>query len=104
MQMVINWLGETKTVKIIKSIGVLIFPITLYVIPIDWIKNQHKICLFKNITGHDCYGCGITRAILSALHLSFNGAFTYNKLVILVLPLLIFIWTKILFKNLRQLL
>jgi hypothetical protein len=39
----------------------------------------------------------MTRAILSAIHFQFTNAFHYNKLVIIVLPLLIYIWFKTLF-------
>ncbi|MEI6050540.1 MAG: DUF2752 domain-containing protein [Bacteroidota bacterium] len=60
----------------------------------DWLKNQHSICLFKNLTGYECYGCGMTRAVLSAIHLQFENAFHYNKLFLIVLPLLIYIWGK----------
>jgi hypothetical protein len=63
-------------------------------LPPEWLKNQHSICLFKNLTGHECYGCGMTRAILSGIHLQFVNAFHYNKLFIIVLPLLVYIWSK----------
>jgi len=92
--MVISWLKDNNQLQQLKRVGVSIIPIALYLIPLDWIKHQHTICLYKNITGHDCYGCGITRAILSALHFQFQEAFDYNKLVVLVLPLLIYIWIK----------
>jgi hypothetical protein len=66
----------------------------LYFIPLEWLKNQHSVCLFKNITGHECYGCGMTRAILSAIHFQFADAYLYNKLFLIVLPVLTYIWAK----------
>ena len=99
MQMEINWFARTKSFKLIKSIGIIFIPIALYFIPLNWIKSQHTICLYKNISGHDCYGCGMTRAILNALHFNFDEAYNYNKLVIIVLPLLIFIWAKLVLKT-----
>ena len=75
----------------------MLIPVVLYFLPLDWLKNQHSICLYKNLTGHECYGCGMTRAILSALHLQFENAFHYNKLFIIILPLLIYIWAKTIF-------
>ena len=74
---------------------ILVLPILLYLVPLDWLNKQHTICLFKNIFGLDCYGCGITRAVLSALHLNFKDAINYNIMVVIVLPLLIYIWIKI---------
>jgi hypothetical protein len=43
----------------------------------------------------ECYGCGMTRAVMHFIHFNFTEAMTYNKLVILVLPLLILGWLKI---------
>ncbi|MDR1341225.1 MAG: DUF2752 domain-containing protein [Prevotellaceae bacterium] len=48
--------------------------------------------------GHDCYGCGMTRAVISAIQFDFNSACIYNKLVVIVLPLLMYIWIKTLIK------
>jgi hypothetical protein len=90
----IYWSENRKLIRFIRPGGLLLLPFVLYFIPLEWLKNQHSICLFKNITGHECYGCGITRAILSAIHFQFANAFMYNKLFLIVLPLLIYIWVK----------
>jgi hypothetical protein len=78
----------------ISFLVILAFPILLYLTPIDWLNKQHTICLLKNIFGIDCYGCGITRAVLSGIQLDFEGAINYNKMVVIVLPLLIYTWIK----------
>ena len=44
----------------------------------------HKICLISIITGFPCPGCGMTRAILAALHLDFSAAFAYHPLFFLM--------------------
>ncbi|MFA9205521.1 MAG: DUF2752 domain-containing protein [Burkholderiaceae bacterium] len=75
----------------------IIFPYLLYIIPLDWLNKQHTICLIKNIFGVECFGCGITRAIISVVQLDFIRAIEYNKMVIIVLPLFIYEW----FKNLK---
>ncbi len=33
-------------------------------------------CIFKTITGLECLGCGMTRAVLSAIKLDFKSAFS----------------------------
>jgi hypothetical protein len=78
----------------ISFLVILVFPFLLYLIPLDWLNKQHTICLFKGIFGIDCYGCGITRAVLSGVQLDFDSAINYNKMVIIVLPLLIYKWLK----------
>jgi hypothetical protein len=91
----VSYLSEGRNLfRLIKVAGLLLLPVALFFIPLEWLKEQHSICLFKNITGHECYGCGITRAILSAIHLRFSEALYYNKLFLIVFPVLIFIWTK----------
>ncbi|MBP1991603.1 hypothetical protein J2Z66_003210 [Paenibacillus eucommiae] len=44
-------------------------------------------CVFHEVTGLYCPGCGITRAALSLLRLDFVQAFRYNPLVFILLPL-----------------
>lgn len=88
------WSEDKRLIQLIKLSGLLLFPVILFFIPLEWLKDQHSICLFKNITGHECYGCGMTRAILSAIHFQFAEAVYYNKLFVVVLPILIYIWTK----------
>lgn len=69
-------------------------PFVLYFIPLEWLNKQNTICLIKNIFGVECPGCGITRAIISAIQLDIIKAIDYNKIVIIVLPILIYVWVK----------
>lgn len=54
------------------------------------------------ITGHECYGCGITKAITALLQLDFNAALNYNKFVIIVFPILLFVWIKYIYNTLKN--
>ena len=76
------------------AFGIFLIPAVIYFVPSEWIMNQHSVCLFLNISGHECYGCGMTRAVYSAIHLRFADAFHFNRLSPLVLPLLVYIWAK----------
>jgi hypothetical protein len=86
----------------LKLIGLVVFPIFLYLIPINWINSQHSICLIKNIFDNECFGCGITRAIISAVQLDFKSAYDYNHLVIIVLPMFIYVWVKMVIETIKQ--
>jgi hypothetical protein len=99
MQKGIYWLKNKKLLLKIKITGILLIPVVFFIIPIQWLEKQHSVCLFKLITGRECYGCGMTRAVLSALHFNFSNAFKYNNLIVIVLPLLIFIWVDLLLKT-----
>ena len=89
----------------IKDIGIVITPLLLCFLPIEWLNGKHTVCLVKNIFGFECFGCGITRAIVSAIQFEFKDAYYYNKLIIIVFPLLVFVWAKtliIILKRIRQ--
>lgn len=46
-------------------------------------------CIFHEITGYYCPGCGITRCLFSLLEGNIYKAFMYNQLVFILLPFLI---------------
>ena len=50
--------------------------------------NLFPSCLFHDITGWYCPGCGITRALHALVHLDVVRAFAMNALLVASLPLL----------------
>jgi|SRR5215204_1886770 len=48
-------------------------------------------CPFRFLTGLQCPGCGITRALHNLLHGHLMTAFTLNPLFVVALPFLIFV-------------
>jgi hypothetical protein len=44
-----------------------------------------ETCIFKNLTGLPCPGCGITRSMTSAVRGDISGSFSYHKLGLLTL-------------------
>ncbi|MFR6415458.1 MULTISPECIES: DUF2752 domain-containing protein [Alistipes] len=84
-----------------KLICYLLLPLIVYIIPSRYIFDGHSICIFKNLWGIECWGCGMTRAIVSAMHLHFRDAYLYNQLVIIVFPLLLYLWIKEIYKCLN---
>ena len=49
-------------------------------------NGLYPSCVFKNMTGLSCPGCGSQRAFHELLHFNFKEAFAYNALFILALP------------------
>ena len=80
--------------RLTKLLILVLIPVVLYAIPLENICNGNTICIFTNVFGVECWGCGITRAIFSALHLRFHEAWYYNSLFVVVLPLLLFLWMR----------
>ena len=46
-------------------------------------------CVIRLITGFDCPGCGMTRAVAAILRGDFSAAFSYNALSVTLLPLML---------------
>lgn len=54
--------------------------------------SPHSICVFKLITGKECWGCGMTRAFNELFNFHFQAAYAYNPRIIIVAPLMLFAW------------
>ena len=72
--------------------AIVIAPLALFFMPFEWLEGEHTLCLFTNVFGVECWGCGITRAVVSALQLRWAEAWEFNRLVVVVFPLLIYVW------------
>ena len=69
-------------------------PIVLWLLPASFFDKGQSLCLSVLLLNKECYGCGITRAIQHAIHFDFQTAWNYNKLVVIVAPILFFVWLK----------
>ena len=80
-------------------VNILLF-ILLFNMPIE---TNHSWCLYKNITGRECFNCGMTRAFLSIIHFNFKQAITYNWRVVIVFPYTVIVyiitWLKYILKR-----
>jgi len=74
--------------KIIKIFLVFAAVFVFYNIPKKYLGDTYPICLYRIIFGRKCIGGGTTRAIWSVLHINFKEAIEYNKLIIVIFPLL----------------
>jgi hypothetical protein len=57
-------------------------------LPPGLLDHLPTLCLFRNLAGWECPGCGMTRAVLSLLRGDLATALHYNRMVVLVFPLL----------------
>lgn len=57
-------------------------------LPVSFLEALPSACLFLNVFGFECPGCGITRAIFCLLHGQFAQALGYNRGVVVVFPTL----------------
>lgn len=73
---------------------IIIAPLVLFLLPINFFDAGKSICLSKTLAGIECYACGMTRAVMHMIHFDFKGAWEFNKLSFIVLPMLVPIWMK----------
>ena len=95
---------QTINKKIVTCIIInIVLLIILYCIPIKGNPMLENICLFKLITGKNCFNCGMTRAFLSVLHFNFEQAMEYNRNVVFIFPLTVIVyaysWIKFILKK-----
>lgn len=97
--MVQNFKNKIKNLTLWDRIIILSpFLIVLYY-KISVVLHLPSLCLYKLITGHDCIGCGLTRAFISLLHFDIKTALEYNKLIVIVFPLVLYIWIKFIYQK-----
>jgi hypothetical protein len=85
--------------SLLKVLGSLVLPIILLILPANYFDEGQSVCLSLLLANTECYGCGMTRAIMHLIHLNLNQALYFNKLSLAVLPLLIVVWAKYFFKE-----
>tara|TARA_B100000963_G_scaffold184166_1_gene160078 strand:- start:182 stop:499 length:318 start_codon:yes stop_codon:yes gene_type:complete len=88
---------NNKIIKILSLLNLFLIPVILFILPADYFDNGQTICASVLLFDIECYGCGMTRAVMHFIHFEFTKALEYNKLVILVFPLLTLLWLKMVF-------
>ncbi|QIX60687.1 DUF2752 domain-containing protein [Hymenobacter lutimineralis] len=77
--------------------------LTLLVLPGSFFDHGQSVCLSQLLLHQACPACGITRACMHALHLNWQQAWHYNRLVVIVLPLLAWLWGQEVWVNMQRL-
>jgi len=84
-----------------KTSGFILLPLVLLLLPANFFDEGQSLCLSKLLAGIECYGCGMTRAIMHLIHLDFSAAYQFNKLAFVTFPVLSFLWGQAFFKDIR---
>lgn len=69
-------------------------PIALALLPASVFAGGEGICLFKNLLGYECPGCGMTRAFRAAVRGDVLAAIRYNASIVVVFPLVCLVTAK----------
>lgn len=86
--------------RIILLICLLAIPLLLVLVPMEWLTGDESrtFCLYTNLTGRNCWGCGMTRALVSVMKGEFAAAWHYNRLIAIVFPMLVWFWARWIWK------
>lgn len=86
--------------KRIKIVIVSIIFIVVLAYLIKYVFNTFSVsvpCLFHEITGFYCPGCGMTRAVYSFMELDIKSGFRNNFLLVLLIPVAIYYLIKFIY-------
>lgn len=71
----------------------IITPIILLLLPADFFDHSKvQLCMSKILFDRECFACGTTRAVMHAIHLEFKSAWEFNKLVVFVIPFILYLY------------
>jgi hypothetical protein len=97
-------LKNNKNIQRAWLAALLLTPIVLWILPSGFFDGSDVILcpsrLFFNI---ECFGCGMTRAVMHMHHLEIEDAIYYNNGVVVVFPALVVIWGMWVYKAVRRL-
>ncbi|MFZ4474864.1 MAG: DUF2752 domain-containing protein [Saprospiraceae bacterium] len=67
-------------------------PVIVLILPADYFDYGPTICPSKRFFDIECFGCGMTRAVMHLVHLDFDSAIYFNKASLLLAPVLGAFW------------
>ena len=82
--------------------ALLLAPVALLILPADFFDKGQSICLSVLLFDQPCYGCGMTRAIQHLIHFDIESAMHFNKLSLIVAPVLLTLWTKEIYRMIEK--
>lgn len=92
MEVLMTQRSKRKVFAKVRLALLLALPVVLWILPANYFDEGQSVCVSRLLFDVECYACGLTRAVMHALHLDFSEAFYYNPLVVVVLPLLTLLW------------
>lgn len=78
----------------VRAAGWMTAPALFLLLPVSFFEDGWSICVFKNLFGFDCPGCGMLRAMSNVFHGDLGRAIGFNRAVVVVLPLLAWVFLK----------
>lgn len=84
-------------------VALISLPVILFLLPADFFDEGETLCPSKRFFDVECWGCGMTRAVMHFLHLDFETALYYNPGSFLITPVMGIIWVRWLVQTIKVL-
>ena len=100
--MVMIWL-KSNLKSLFNLLMLLSIPIVASLIDLETLNKLPTICIYKRFFGFDCWGCGLTRSIVSIFDGEITESIRYNWKVIIVAPILLYLYIQQILKVVSKL-
>lgn len=75
--------------------------LALMILPADFFNDGPALCLSVLLFNMECYACGLTRACMHLIHFQFEEALAFNRLAVVVFPLVAFAYAREAWRHFR---
>ncbi|MBU3676130.1 MAG: DUF2752 domain-containing protein [Chitinophagaceae bacterium] len=86
----------------IQLAGIILIPAILFLLPYNFFDHRGPVCIMTLLSGYECIGCGMTRACQRLIHFRMQEAWQFNKLALVVFPILVYLWGELAFKIIKR--
>ncbi len=69
-------------------------PVFLLSQPANYFDGGRAVCLSVLLFDSPCPACGLTRACMRLIHFDFEGAYYFNRLAFIAMPILAYLWVR----------
>lgn len=84
---------DNRAVQTAWLTALLLAPIVLWLLPADFFDQGGIVtCPSRAFFDIECFGCGMTRAVMHMHHLEFADALFFNMGVVAIYPALVGVW------------
>ncbi|MFO6430249.1 DUF2752 domain-containing protein [Erythrobacter sp. W302b] len=91
-----------RTISQIEKLLALPSVVVYALLPDLGLQSIQAFCIFRTLTGLECWGCGMTRALHNLLHLDFSTSIAHNFLAAPVVIILAIVWLTTIMSVYRQ--
>jgi hypothetical protein len=93
--------SRSKAADLAPALAVAVLGLAALAVP-ELLVHYGPPCILSPLLGDLCWGCGITRASIALFHGDVAAAWHFNKLSVVVVPMLLFLYLKHLFTLWRR--